>query len=358
MKTRLIFSLIAALPFSVCHSKTCSPKQRVQMFELLQYDKDIDVISEVHKKCALYGSVSGGNSSTSTPKLAGNKAVVASGIPDGQRGGDDPSEEVKVATRRAEQAAVTAADAASKELQSKSEDAAALKAVAKISAAAAKSAPTNDAVVTEAKVDAAQAASAKVAEAGAKTAASQAQKTAVAATEAASLANATPAKNGNSASDFFSKDWSVGIAWLHNNKDVISDATIQNKIVRANSSQRSQPAFLVARNFYFDHEDGSCLWTSIESCPGLFLAAGITGSGQSSIIDFLGGGLLLGFGGGKKTSDQQHHIGIGIGRRFGVRLLGDGFSANTPPPDGESQVRYKSTDITAPFIFYTYNFGK
>lgn len=133
----------------------------------------------------------------------------------------------------------------------------------------------------------------------------------------------------------------------------------------------------MTRSFYFtkqapnstDPNERMCStadwgWSS-DFCGGLFLAVGVNpssgnGSGSSHLVDMVGGGLLVGFGKVKDGGpfDKQHNLGIGIGRRFGVKTLGDGFSHNSPPPTGETQVRYKTTDFTAPFLFYTYNFSQ
>jgi hypothetical protein len=53
--------------------------------------------------------------------------------------------------------------------------------------------------------------------------------------------------------------------------------------------------------------------------------------------------------------NQAFNFGIGVGRKFGVKTLGDGIVENQPLPAGETQVRFKTTDITAPFAFFSYN---
>lgn len=162
----------------------------------------------------------------------------------------------------------------------------------------------------------------------------------------------------------FTQGWGIGLAALRNKNIVINDASIVNGVVRANAAQVWQPELLLARHWYFSSaKDGhkTCTIDVWGSCLGMFLALGIGGGGGSTtnqVVDMAGAGLLVGFGAGTKDPQEQaHNLGIGIGRRFNVRMLGDGISANAPLPNGETQIRYKTEDITAPFIFYTYKFG-
>ena len=179
-------------------------------------------------------------------------------------------------------------------------------------------------------------------------------------------------------SDFLTAgQWGLGLAVMRNSHNVITDAPIQSGIVRASAESRAATEIVMTRSFYFtktvrDKDDidrticSSADWgKSPDLCWGLFLAVGVNpsgGSGGSSnqFVDMVGAGLLFGFGQVKDggLSDKQHNIGIGWGRRFGVKTLGDGFSSNAAPPKGETQVRYKTTDFNAPFIFYTYNFSQ
>lgn len=171
--------------------------------------------------------------------------------------------------------------------------------------------------------------------------------------------------------------WGLGLAVLRNSHNVINDASIQNGLVRASAESRTATEIVMTRSFYFtkqvlgskDPNERICStadWKmASDFCMGLFLAVGVNpssgnGDGSSNLIDMVGGGLILGFGKVKDGGafDKQHNIGFGIGRRFGVKTLGDGFSHNTPPPTGETQVRYKTTDFTAPFLFYSYNFSQ
>lgn len=184
-------------------------------------------------------------------------------------------------------------------------------------------------------------------------------------------------KGSDSPNYFAPGQWGLGLAVLRNSHNVINDASIQNGLVRASAESRTATEIVMTRSFYFtkqalgskDPNERICStadWKmASDFCMGLFLAVGVNpssgnGNGSSNLIDMIGGGLIFGFGKVKDGGpfDKQHNIGFGIGRRFGVKTLGDGFSHNNPPPTGETQVRYKTTDFTAPFLFYTYNFSQ
>lgn len=198
-----------------------------------------------------------------------------------------------------------------------------------------------------------------------------------AAAAGAAKAAASTATNKNNSDFLTAGQWGLGLAVMRNSHNVINDASIQNGIVRTSAESRAATEIVMTRSFYFtktirDYDKNnkticsSADWgASPDLCWGLFLAVGVNpsgGSGGSSnqFVDMVGAGLLFGFGQVKDGGpfDKQHNIGLGWGRRFGVKTLGDGFSANAAPPTGESQVRYKTSDFNAPFVFYTYNFSQ
>ena len=163
-------------------------------------------------------------------------------------------------------------------------------------------------------------------------------------------------------SDFFTPGaWGAGLGMILNEQPVVSSASIVNSTtVRADSIQYSQPELVLTRHYYNASRNNECKggvgsMTVFDSqtCVGGFIAVGISSSSQ--LIDMFGVGILFGFGKvhekgadgllHENTQLRQHNFGIGIGRRFGVKQLGDGFANNAPPPTGETQVRYKTVDI-------------
>lgn len=171
----------------------------------------------------------------------------------------------------------------------------------------------------------------------------------------------TQGKGASGTSDFF-KDWGVGLAVLKPKAKSVSDATIVNGLVRVNSTSQNQASLLVARHFYPWRVKRECVSsegvTSSQfwaTCFGAMIGVGLGNAGSSNsnqIINFAGIGLTL--GGSVNANDSvAWNFGVGVGRQFNVKVLGDGFKENEAPPPGETQVRYKTIDTNSPFVFFT-----
>ena len=178
----------------------------------------------------------------------------------------------------------------------------------------------------------------------------------------------TSAEHSNAAGDSTSNsldlsNWGTGIALIKNTKSAISNASIVNGTVRASSQSNYEASVLVARHFYPFSTEKNCSKNDTKTaCFGMMVGVGLggsnSGSGSSQVINFLGLGIELGSPTQVAPADKSPDLtswnfGIGVGRKFGVQVLGDGFANNAAPPSGETQVRYKTIDITAPFIFFT-----
>ena len=165
---------------------------------------------------------------------------------------------------------------------------------------------------------------------------------------------ATPAP---SASDKFFSDgsWGGGLAVLMRRSKVINDASVVNGTIRVNDEQRYGVKLLVTRHWYVASDGKKCKTVPVlGTCFGPFLSVGL---GGNQGIDMVGAGVVLGFGNPdteKDSQNREHNIGIGFAREFHVKVLGDGFSENSAPPTGETQIRYKFKDVGAPFLFYTH----
>ncbi len=170
---------------------------------------------------------------------------------------------------------------------------------------------------------------------------------------------ATPLLKLDKTDNFFD-DWGVGLALVRNSKKAVSDATITSGIVRANQSSTYEGTLLVARHFYPFREgrkkcgvagSSGMQWSD---CLGGMVGVGIGSSSgaNSQFINFIGIGLTVGGGIGDDAA-RAWHLGLGVGRKFNVKTLGDGFAENAAPPAGETQVRYQTKDITAPFAYFT-----
>lgn len=174
-------------------------------------------------------------------------------------------------------------------------------------------------------------------------------------------AGAESAGAGGAGTNDFFKDWGVGLAVIRGSKESVSDATIVNNTVRVNSQASSEATLLVARHFYpFKGRDcskgtGRTTTQYLGDCLGGMIGVGLgssSGGNGSQVINFVGVGLTLG-GGIDTDKTTQWNFGYGFGRKFNVKVLGDGFTKDTAPPPGETQIRTKTVDMNAQFIFFT-----
>lgn len=155
-------------------------------------------------------------------------------------------------------------------------------------------------------------------------------------------------------SDFF-KGMSTGIALIRPRQKTVREASVVNGKVVVTSEAKVENTLMVLKSFPISKTTHSnCQGTSQwASCAAWMIGAGFNIGSQGSggqIIDFLGVGLTVGSG-QEAQKAAAWYAGIGIGRRFNQKVLGDGLRENEPLPAGETQVRFKYIDATAPFVF-------
>jgi hypothetical protein len=148
--------------------------------------------------------------------------------------------------------------------------------------------------------------------------------------------------------------WSTGFAVVRPKQRTIKEASLVAGKVVVRSESKLENTIMFARNFY-PTRSGSTNCNSIVdfmSCYGAMIGVGMNMSGGSEgrIVDFIGAGLTVGSGNYSKAS---WNIGVGVGRRFNQQVLAPGFKEGAAPPDGETQIRYKSVDSSASFAFFT-----
>jgi hypothetical protein len=153
----------------------------------------------------------------------------------------------------------------------------------------------------------------------------------------------------------FFKDMSTGIALIKPKRKTVRDASVINGKVVVNSESKVESTLLVAKTFPFSRTSykrcqGPATWAS---CAAFMVGVGFNIGTQGSagqVIDYLGVGLTVGSGqdAGNKSA---WYAGIGLGRRFNQKVLADGFVENQALPVGETQIRFKHIDATAPFAF-------
>lgn len=169
-------------------------------------------------------------------------------------------------------------------------------------------------------------------------------------------------ESASASSIFTDGNWGFGLAVLNRRGNAsVDDATLVNNTVQVTSSQSWVPRLVLERHYFPTGGDskGECVsesWGSWKSgvCIGPFIGVGL---GANQVIDFVGGGVMFGFG-EKSRSDvkntRSHNVGIGVGRQFNVRVLGNGIEDGSALPAGETQIRYRTIDAPVFFIMYSY----
>lgn len=113
-------------------------------------------------------------------------------------------------------------------------------------------------------------------------------------------------------------------------------------LVRVAKESKRTPRILLESHYFFPYSGGDGKWF----CPqnqkkcghGPFVAIE-AGSNGTSTISAYGLGWMLGFE-REQNSSGSWNIGLGYLVRTGVRVLGDGITANSPLPTGDN-LRYK-----------------
>jgi hypothetical protein len=148
----------------------------------------------------------------------------------------------------------------------------------------------------------------------------------------------------------FLSGWgAVGLVNMRNKTPLITDATLENGVVRSREEERWAAALLLETHWY---NKWTCTWL----CTGIFIGLGLS-TEAASIIDAAMFGIVFGSGPMVDELKPKYNFGIGTGRRFKVKTLGDGITLDQPLPAGETQIRYKTTDVTVyPTFFFTLQF--
>ncbi len=176
----------------------------------------------------------------------------------------------------------------------------------------------------------------------------------------------------NETNPFF-ENWTVGLLVMKPKTRGISEASIDSGgVVRSNSVSTSETSLILARNFfpfrknYKDDQKDNCSSSSLNDllpeatqsflssfCMGAMVGVGFsTGSASSQFINFIGAGLAI----GSPLADNSKfswNVGIGIGRKFGHKTLDPSLTLDTKADPGVTQVTYRTSDVSAPFVYFS-----
>jgi hypothetical protein len=141
--------------------------------------------------------------------------------------------------------------------------------------------------------------------------------------------------------------------------DRVNNATIIGGIVRV-TDERNEVARVMLESHYFFVPKGDLNVLGLSKVPekqwghGPFVAIQ---PGSNEIVEALAFGWMWGFKRSEDVKDTNSwNIGIGFVVDPKVKVLGDGFVANQPPPAGETEVRYKEKGQWGLLIISSFSF--
>jgi len=150
--------------------------------------------------------------------------------------------------------------------------------------------------------------------------------------------------------EFMGQNFGVGFAVSFTNGTIVDDAAVVNGVVVAKSKRNKE-----ARVLLEFHSLVACTnnGTNTDFGCGPFAALATT---QADVIGGVGVGWLWSWRNKAKTDGSGFSIGVGAMLDNNVRRLADGFSVGTPPPTGETDVRYINESRNSYLLFLTNTF--
>jgi hypothetical protein len=150
-------------------------------------------------------------------------------------------------------------------------------------------------------------------------------------------------------SKFLGFNWGLGIGYeLGLGPTRVGDAEVVNNIVRVKEDATDGVRAVLEAHHFFEVSRGK-----IGIGP---VAAVQLGSDGSSAVSFALGAMIGWKDQDDKTSAGSWNLGIAYDLSQGVKVLGDGITANKPLPAGETQIRYKTQSAGGLLVFFSRRF--
>ncbi|MBW6528710.1 hypothetical protein KZ813_17855 [Sphingomonas sp. RHCKR7] len=136
-------------------------------------------------------------------------------------------------------------------------------------------------------------------------------------------------------------------------RDRVVDAELINGIVRVKESRNSVPRVMLGAHYLFLPEKSffglvdKKLWGW-----GPFIAIQ---PGTNEIVQAVGAGLMVGFRRSLETR-ESFNLGIGLAIDPSVQVLGDNVFPNKPLPNGETELRFKTSSQKGLLIYSSFSF--
>jgi hypothetical protein len=146
--------------------------------------------------------------------------------------------------------------------------------------------------------------------------------------------------------EFMGLSWAIGAGYAWGRGPTrIKSAEVVNGLVRIKEDVTDQPRVVLEAHYFFpsNHRLGYGPFGSVQA-----------GSNGSDPVSF-GAGIALGWKDGNGPGGFV--LGIGYDWSSGVQVLGDGLTANSPLPSGETQVRYKTRSAGSLLLFVSRRFS-
>lgn len=157
-------------------------------------------------------------------------------------------------------------------------------------------------------------------------------------------------------------DFGVGISATvdYGANDRVKDAEIIDGIVRVTADNNVNARVMLELHYFFtpgmdmdkENDEISPLTGASDFGWGPFVALQ---PGTDEIIEAIGLGIMVGWK-RKSSASSSWNLGFGVVVDPNVKILGDGFEENQPPPGNETQVRFKETDQWGLLILGSYSF--
>lgn len=134
--------------------------------------------------------------------------------------------------------------------------------------------------------------------------------------------------------------------------DRIEEAAIVDGIVRVSDENNSRARIMLESHYFFTGNKRFLGSSAGNWGIGPFIAVQ---PGSDEIIEAIGGGVMVGF---RRAGDSNSswNLGLGIVVDPDVRILGDGFTANQPPPGSETDIRFKEKSQAGLLIISSFSF--
>lgn len=151
----------------------------------------------------------------------------------------------------------------------------------------------------------------------------------------------------------------LSLTWDLGESDRVNSASIVNGIVRV-TEESNEVVRVMLESHYFFVPDRELSVLGISRVPknqwghGPFVAIQ---PGSDDIVEAIAFGWMWGFKRSANAEDTASwNIGIGAVVDPKVKVLGDGFVPNEPPPAGETEVRYKEKGQWGLLILTSFSF--